>query len=231
MSIQQSLDKNYYNDIDNQNKLRKLEEFYVTGKVDDMLVEIENQKKKIVDEIIDYANRNTKPTKFDKDGDPVQYGIDVKPIVIQNYFFKSIVPLSSSMPIYNAEKLALVYDYYNFIISEVNDKIGNYPSSLTSFCKLAGITLGELRSYRNSPDINMQTIVDKIYDDIGDSNLTMGQLDIAKSTTTLFKLKAQNEMVEKVQPKVNINIVETPDKDAIQEKIEKYKEFIGKKGA
>lgn len=222
-------DNNLIIEQENQNQLRKLEEFYVNGKVSDMLVEIEKQKDKITQEIIEYSKTHLVPSKYDKFGNTIAYEVSMKPIVIQNYFFKSIVPLSSSMPIYNAEKLALVYDYYNYIVAEVNDKIGNYPSSLTSFCKLAGLTLSELRSYKNSTDLNMRTIVEKIYDEIGDTNLTMGQLALTKEKSTIFKLKTQNEIVEKEQPKVNINIVEAPDQEAILEKINKYKTFIDKR--
>ena len=222
-------DNNLIIEQENQNQLRKLEEFYVNGKVSDMLVEIEKQKQKITEEIIEYSKTHLVPSKYDKFGNTIAYKVSMKPIVIQNYFFKSIVPLSSSMPMYNAEKLALVYEYYNYIVAEVNDKIGNYPSSLTSFCKLAGLTLSELRSYKNSTDLNMRTIVEKIYDEIGDTNLTMGQLAVTKEKSTIFKLKTQNEIVEKEQPKVNINIVEAPDQEAILEKINKYKTFIDKR--
>jgi hypothetical protein len=43
-------------------------------------------------------------------------------------------------------------------------------------------------------------------------------------------LKSQNELVEKEQPKVSINITEKPDYDRIQERLNKYKNFANKKG-
>lgn len=214
----------------NQNDLRDLEQFYSENKVDNILDKLEERKEEMCTEIQLYAKKHTKPCKWNKDGEPIEFSINVNPLVINNYFFKSIVPLGSIEPMYNAEKLALAFDYYCYILSEVNDKIGNFPSSLTSFCKLCGITLSTLRAYRNSSDLNMRIITEKIYDQIGDNNITMSQLGITKERTTVFKLKSENEMVEKEQPRVNINIVDKPDMDQIQERLNKYKVFANKKG-
>lgn len=216
--------------INNQNKLRDLEQMYNENKVDTMLATIQQQKEEICNEIIKYANKNTNPCKWDKDGIPLEYRVSIKPIVINNYFFKSIVPLGNVEPIYNAEKLSMVFDYYCEILAEVNDKIGDFPSSLTSFCKLAGITLSTLRSYKNSQDLSMRVVVEKIYDQIGDVNISMSQLGIVKERTTLFKMKSENELVEKQQPNVNINITEKVDMEQIANRIDKYKVFATKKG-
>lgn len=213
----------------NKNNLRALEQFYTTGKVDNLLEEVEKHKEELVKEMIQYSKDHTEAVKWDRDGCPLEYQVKMNPLVINNYFFKSIIPISCQEPIYNAEKLGLVFDYYCQILAEVNDKIGNFPSSLTSFCKFAGITFNTLRSYKNSSDLNMRIIVDKIYDQIGDENLTMSQMGVVKERSTIFKMKAQNEIVEKQQPNVNINIVEQPDMERINERINKYKQFATKK--
>ena len=212
-----------------QNELRDLEQFYTEGKVDTMLAAIDKKKEELIAEMVEYAEKRYKPCKWDKEGNPVDYKVDMNPLVINNYFFKSIIPIQSQEPQYNAEKLAMVFDYYCDILAEVNDKIGNFPSSLTSFCKLAGITSYTLKSYRNSSDLNMRIIAEKIYDQIGDENITMSQLGVVRERTTLFKMKAQNEFVEKEQPKVNINITEKPDMDRITERLSKYKMYAEKK--
>lgn len=214
----------------NQNNLRELEQFYTENKVDNILSKLEERKQEIVEEMIEFASKNTVPCKWDKDGCPLEYKVKCNPLVINNYFFKSIVPLGSIEPMYNAEKLALVFDYYCFLLAETNEKIGNVPSSLTSFCKLAGITLSTLRSYKNSSDINMRIITEKIYDQIGDENITMSQMGIVRERSTLFKMKSENELVEKQQPTVHINIVEKPDMEQINNRINKYKIFANKKG-
>ena len=216
-------------DIENQNQIRALEQFYTEGKVDTMLDTIESKKEQLVNEMVKYAENHTKECKWTKEGDPIAYEVAINPIVINNSFFKPITPISSQEPIYNAEKLGMVYDYYCFILSEVNDKIGYFPSSLTSFCKLAGITMYSLKNYKNSSDINMRTIAEKIFDQISDENITLSQMGYAKERTTLFKMKSQNELVEKAQPKVSINIVDKPDFDRIQERLDKYKQYSNKK--
>lgn len=217
-------------ELKKQNSVRELEQFFITNKVDNLLEKIEEEKEKIVQEIILFAEKHTKPCKWDGDGNPTSFEIKANPLVINNYFFKSIVPITSQEPNYNAEKLGMVFDYYCYILGEVNDKIGNFPSSLTSFCKLAGITMYTLRSYRNSSDINMRIVTEKIYDQIGDTNLTMSQLGMVNERTTIFKMKSQNEMIEKEQPKISINIVEQPDMERINERLNKYKHFASKKG-
>ena len=75
----------------------------------------------------------------------------------------------------------------------------------------------------------MRVVAEKIYDQVGDDNLSMAQLGIVKDRSTIFKMKSQNEMVEKQQPNININITEKPDMDRIAERIGKYKNFANKK--
>ena len=214
----------------NQNELRKLEKFYNTNEIDTLFKDVEEKKQELVEKMIQYAKDHEKECKWTKDGDPIDWKVEINPLVINNYFFKSIVPIGSQEPVYNAEKLSMVFDYYCDILAEVNDKIGNFPSSLTSFCKMAGITLSTLRSYKNSQDYSMRVIAEKIYDQIGDENITMSQMGIAREKTTIFKMKAQNEMVEKAQPNVNISVKTVDvDLDRINERLEKYKNYATKK--
>lgn len=214
----------------NQNDLRELEQFYTTNKVDTMFEHIDIQKEKIVNEITVFAETNRKPTDWNEFGEPIAFTMkEMNPLVINNYFFKPITPITCQEPVYNAEKLGMVFDYYCFVLAQVNDKIGYYPSSLTSFCKLAGITLNTLRNYRSSQDYNMRVVAEKIYDQIGDDNITMSQMGIVKERSTIFKMKSQNEMVEKQQPKVNVNITEMPDIGRITERLNQYKNFTAKK--
>lgn len=220
--------KNKEIQTNNQNNLRELEQFYTNNKVENMFDNIEEQKNNIVNELIKYQEEHTVELK-NKDGITYNTYVKMNPLVINNYFFKPITPITSQEPIYNAEKLGLVFDYYCFLISNVNDKIGYFPSSLTSFCKLAGITLNTLRSYKNSTDYSMRVVAEKIYDQIGDENITMSQIGMVKERSTIFKMKSQNEIVEKAQPNINININEEIDISKIEERIGKYKKFATKK--
>jgi hypothetical protein len=213
----------------NQNDVRQLEQLYNTGKIDNMLEKIEERKTELIEEMIKYRERHLIPKEWDNDGNITRYEVNVNPLVITNYFFKSITPITSQEPIYNAEKLGMVYDFYCELVAEVNDKIGYYPSSLTSFCKFAGLTLSSLRTYKNSQDYNMRVVVEKIYDQVGDENITMSQMGIVKERSTIFKMKSQNEMVEKEQPRINVNITDKPDMKKINERLKKYSSFANKK--
>ena len=72
--------------------------------------------------------------------------------------------------------------------------------------------------------------MEKIYDQIGDENLTMSQMGIVRERSTLFKLKSQNEIVEKGQTNVNITYKTNINKAEMEEKLEKYKNLLNKKG-
>lgn len=222
--------ENYEIEASKVNDLRELEQDFINDKISNMMNSIEAKKEELIGEMQIYAEENKIPVKWDEDGNVTKYETRVNPLVITNYFFKPIIPITSQEPIYNAEKLGMVFDYYCDLIAEVNDKIGYFPSSLTSFCKLAGITLSTLRNYKNSADLSMRIVAEKIYDQIGDDNITLSQLGAVRERTTIFKMKSQNELVEKEQPKVSINIVEKPDYERIQERLDKYKYFANKKG-
>lgn len=223
-------EKNLEIQKDNQNQLRELEKFYVEDKIDNMFQNIDAKKEELVKDMIKYHDNHLQECKWDRDGNPTDWKVNISPLVINNYFFKSITPIGCQEPIYNAEKLSMVFDYYCDILAEINDKIGDYPSSLTSFCKLAGITFNTLKNYRNSDDYNMRVIAEKIYDQIGDENITMSQMGVVRERSTIFKMKAQNEIIEKVQPQVKVNVnAEIVDMDKINERLNKYKRFASKK--
>ena len=228
-----NLDEEKYEiEKEQQNQIRDLEQFYVDGKVDDMLASIESRKNELIKDMVAYAKRHKTANKRDKYGNPLDWAVEINPIVITNTIFKPIIPITSQEPIYNAEKLGMVFDYYCELLTEVNDKIGNFPSSLTSFCKFAGITLYTLKTYRNSDDYSMRVVAEKIYDQIGDENITMSQMGIVREKSTIFKMKSQNEIVEKVQPNVNISakIAEPIDLEKINERINTYSRYVTKKG-
>ena len=75
----------------------------------------------------------------------------------------------------------------------------------------------------------MRVVAEKIYDQIGDENVTMSQMGVVRERSTIFKMKSQNEMVEKVQPQVKVNVNAEVDVDRIQERLNKYKKFASKK--
>ena len=190
--------------------------------------EIEVAKKKSSELMSKYVEKHTK-TVFDKIGNPIDTYVDVNPILISNTFFKSLVPIDAN-PDYSAQELAKLYQYYEYLLTEINDNIGDFPSSLTLFCKLIGISLKQFQEMRSSQDENLSNVVEKIYNDIEEFNISMAQLGKLKERITLFKLKSQNEMEEKVAPKVNINIKKEINENKIVGNIDAYSKFVKKYG-
>ena len=114
---------------------------------------------------------------------------DYNPYLVSTYFFKSINPLSNIEPQYSSEKLAVVWNIYMNMIELVNINIGPFQPTLSHFAKFAGISTYTLKSYRNSPDLQMQTIANKIFDETFDSNVLLAQNKILSNRSTELRVK------------------------------------------
>lgn len=205
----------------NQNDLRVLEEFYVNGKVDNMLELVEERKKEVVNEIILFQEKYVK-TRIDKYGNEEKI---VNPYLISTYFFKSINPLYSKNPTYNAEKLSIVWELYMYLVEQVNMQIAPFQPTLTHFAKFAGISLQTLTNYRNSGDEDMMNVCEKIYDECFNGNVSLAQTGLLKEKTTMSRMKIENQVVEKAQPQVSVNLEANVDLNEINKRLEEIKKF------
>lgn len=212
--------------LEERASMRELEQFYTEGQIDNLQENIEREKEKLVNEMIEYAKDKIEEVKWDRDGNPIAYEVKHNPKVISYKFFKPIIKLNGIEPRYNAEQLGMLYNYYCFLVAEVNDKIGDYPSSLNGFCKFIGLTLTTFRKYKFSEDPSMRIVVEKIYDEVEEDNFSMAQMGLIKEKTTQTKMQVQNEVVIKTTPKINININEKPDLKSITDRINKYIDFV-----
>ena len=75
----------------------------------------------------------------------------------------------------------------------------------------------------------MRIIAEKIYDQVGDENITMSQMGITKERSTMFKLRSQNEITEAQRPTVSINFNEQINTEQIEDRIKKYQSLAAKK--
>lgn len=173
-----------------------------------------------------YANDHSN-LKVDRYGNE-EIVIDYNPIVITEKYFKPIFDDFSFVPEYNAQELSVLYKYYNEMLTKVNDIIGFFPSSLSLFCNFICVPMNRFKELRNSQDTLLANVVNRIFDSIEENNMTLSQLGMAKEQTTLFKLKSQNEVVEKTSPNVNISIKKTIDTSKIQKNIDEYSDFLEK---
>ena len=198
----------------------------ISDKKGDVLTELEKNSENNHKKMLNYNKNHTKNVYFK--GEIIDTYIEVNPLIITNTFFKPIVPFDVT-PNYNSYQLGRIYEYYQSLLTEINDVVGAFPSSLTLFCRFIGMTLQDFKDLRNSSDENLRLIVQKIIDDVDEANLSMAQTGTVKERTTLFRLKSQDEMVEKVNPNVNVSIKATLDDTRIKGNILDYQEFLGKK--
>lgn len=195
-------------------------------KINEFSFDIDKVNEENAEKIDNYVLKHTNKIYFK--GEVINEVVEVNPNIITNLFFKPIIPLTASIK-YNGEQLSMLYDYYNDLLLDINDFIGAFPTSLTLFCRFIGVTLDDFKLLREEGDETTKLVVQKIIDDIDDSNLAMAQTGSLKEKPTLFRLKAQNEMVEKITPKVNVNIKASIDDNRIKGNILDYKEFLSKK--
>lgn len=210
--------------LENKAELQKLESFYVEAKYEDLDKIVENKKKEIVGELIEFQDKYVE-TEIDRNGNEIKI---INPYLVSTYFFKSINPLSTTSPKYSAEKLAIVWDLYMYLVEQVNMNISIFQPTLTHFAKFAGISLKTLNGYKESGDENMQTLCDKIWDECFNGNISLAQTGKLKEKTTLSRLKIENQIVEKEQPKVNVNVQAKVDLDEINKRLKEIKSFNSK---
>ena len=210
-----------YKALENKNQLRKLEEFYVNAHLDNINEIINKKREQIVGKLEEFK-KNSIEEKVDKYGNVTKI---VNPYLISTYFFKSINPLTSKTPAYSAEKLSLVWDLYMHLIEQVNIQIAPFQPTLTHFAKFAGISLNTLSNYKTCGDEDMMTLCDKIYDECFNGNISLAQAGKLREKSTMSRLKIENQVVEKVQPQVKVNVETKIDLDEINKRLEEIRKF------
>lgn len=211
----------------NKQELRQLENMFVNSQIDNLDELVKERKDELIGKLEVYKEE-FKTQRYTKIGTPYEV-TNMNPIIIQRYFFKSINPIGNREPTYNAEKLAIVWDLYNDIVVEVNAKIGDFFPSLTSFCTFAGITLTTFKTWKKSNDLDMRIIVEKINDACFDTNVTMAQMGAVKERSTIYRMKSEQDRVEKEQPQIHIHNEEIVDFDAIDRRLKELQGFNKRK--
>lgn len=175
------------------------------------------KKEKELENQLDEFEQNYIKFKIDKVGNLVN---DTNPLLVSTFFFKSINPLGNVDPIYTSEQLAKVYELYSKIVEQVNMRIMLFQPTLSHFCKFAGISLQAFNGLKNSYDETMRVLVERINADIFDSNMTLAQQKKVTERATTYRMKVENEMIEKKTPNVNVNVTaKALDLDRINERL------------
>ena len=197
--------------IENKNKLIDLENFYVNGKLDNLDELCELKKNELVKKI-DEFNQITQDKEYN-------------PYLASTYFFKSINPLSNIEPEYSSEKLSIVWNLYMYLIEQVNINIGVIQPTISHFCKFAGISVNKFKQLKNHGSYEMQTLINKISDETFDSNVFLAQNKLLSNRSTELRVKVENEVQEKPQVHVNVNVKEEVDLDQIASRINELSKF------
>ena len=102
--------------------------------------------------------------------------------------------------------------------------------NLSSFCAFAGIRLSTFKKYKQSLDEGMRIVVDKIEDGCFDSNITLAQMGYIKERSTVYRMKSEQEKIEKEAPVVHLHNNQV-DLNAIQRRIKETQGLSEKKRA
>jgi hypothetical protein len=214
-----------YLELEQKNEVVALEKFYVNASLDNLDDLLIQKEKELVSQIEKYQQMMTLEVK-NSEGEIIDYLTKpYNPYLVSTFFFKSINPLSNIEPQYSSEKLAAVWNIYMFLIEQVNINIGPFQPTLSHFAKFAGISTYTLKSYRNSADIQMQTIANKIFDETFDSNVLLAQNKILSNRSTELRVKVENEVQEKPQVKVNVNVNQEVDLNQISARLNEMSNF------
>lgn len=213
--------------IEDKLEVRELQNFYVNSTISNLPELIDERKKDLLHKFTSYVNNNSR-TRYTKDGNPYKV-LNVNPVIINKYFFSSLNPLSGYQPMYSQETLSIVFNLYEDICSQVNEKIGNYIPTLSNFCKFAGISTTTFRNYCDSSDMNMRVLTDKIEDYCFDTSVTASQLGMAKESITKYRMKTEIGKIEKETPTIHLHQENIVDFKDVSERLESLINYNKKK--
>lgn len=219
--MRKAKEENNYIMMENKNQVRELQNFYVNGQIDNLPTIVEAKKKEIVNKLTEFQENYVK-TISDKYGNPIKI---VNPYLVSTYFFKTINPISSKIPKYNAEKLSIVWDLYMYLVEQVNMEITPFQPTLSHFAKFAGISLTTIANYKTCGDEDMMILCEKIYDECFNGNMSLAQTGNLSEKSTISRMKIENQVVEQPKPNVNVTVSTKVDLNEINKRLEEIKKF------
>ena len=98
--------------LDERERISTLEKFYADATLDNLPELVENKKEEMVLKLDDFQ-RNYVRYKVDRSGNKTKV---VNPYLISTYFFKTVNPVHTKVPLYTPEKLSIVWDLYMYLI-------------------------------------------------------------------------------------------------------------------
>ena len=71
----------------------------------------------------------------------------------------------------------------------------------------------------------MMNLCEKIYDECFNGNVSLAQTGQLREKSTITRMKIENQVIEKPQPNVNVNVSAKVDLDEINKRLEEIKKF------
>lgn len=170
-----------------------------------------------LDKEIEKFNEKHRKFKIDRQGNEENI---TNPYLVSTYFFKSINPMESAEPTYTVLQLTKVWKIYMYIVEKINMDVVLFQPTLSHFASFCGLPLEKLQSLKNDPNESMRLLINRINDEIFNANMTLTQQKYLTERPTTYRMKVENEALEKKSPNVNINIgTKAIDLNAMQERL------------
>lgn len=188
---------------------------------------LQDKVTRVVDEIKSVASEREEKyvyekTKFGKKLDFIDYGLleaRIAPIIASR---SSSAFVTAS---YSTDELFIIYNEFVKMISEINKSIKYLPTK-KKFCSFAGMSSSTYNSYMQCSDEDKREVMQMIDDYITDVNLSSAQQGEVREITTMFRSKAEHNMVEANAPiviehkrELNLDEVKKRVEDLKQKKI------------
>lgn len=175
---------------------------------------LQNKLETVAEEAQNYiAKLEIKDKKEVKDFNDVETGVVLK---AKNHLLTPIIMRAMTKdftgiytePIYAARELAIIFEYYQEMIYQLNSKGILFPPTKQNFAAFAGITSTTYDSYLKSADKNKATIMQKIEDYIIENSWTGAMTDKLNPyiVERRSKMRGIGGGYTEAKPELNINI-------------------------
>lgn len=180
-----------------------------------------------LDDLFDEFLEKYKKVKVDKFGNVEDA---TNPYLVSTYFFKTLNPCIDVEPTYTTAQIIKIWELYKEIIERINMELSLFQPTLSHFASFLGVSLDTLHMMRaNKLDDSMRTIMEKIFTETFDANITLSQRKLVTERATTYRMKVENEAIEKKSPTLNINVgAKAIDLTAMNERLAQIQEITRK---
>lgn len=124
---------------------------------------------------------------------------------LQNLPYTKLMEIMSSGNAYNrtrysATEMAVLFEYYKEIVSDISTKIPKHVPTLKAFCGFIGISQATYNNYGESDDPEMVDVIQKANDYFIDVALNMAINNIVNPVPVMFMMKSIHGLVEAKEP-------------------------------